>query len=227
MSNNCFSSLQLAGIRATSINSGGAPVVGTLKAVATTAAIRLQVSTTLEAGSSYSQKKGNGTICTALQNPDTIKSLAFSMDLCQLDFELINLLTGAVLIMDTLDAIGFEYPASDAAPHDGVCLEAFTSAYDGTAPAVPTFTTPDAAYFHWVFPRTKWTLGQITMEDGLMTVPVTGVGTENANITANGPFNDWPAAVATHGGVTSFGGVFFDETLPTMQCGRITVPAQT
>lgn len=223
----CFASLNLEAIRVSKIGSGGAPVVGATSALVTDAAVRLQVAVTLEAGTSFSQKNGAGRVCAALTQPDTIKALALSMDLCQLDMELLNLLTGATLFTDTGHTIGFQYPLANAAENPGVCLEAWTAAWDGTGAAVPTFTTPDAAFFHWVFPRVKWTMGQMTLENALMVVPVTGIASENHSITANGPFNDWPTAVATAGGVVAVGGAFFDDTLPTVACGRSAVPTQT
>jgi hypothetical protein len=54
---------------------------------------------------------------------------------------------------------------------------------------------------------------------------VKGKSVENAAITANGPFNDWPIWTADNGGVTRCYGYFLDSALPSATCARIPVPS--
>lgn len=221
----CFGSLQACAIRLAKITAAGAPDVGASNGYVSDALISLQVSVELTEGDEFEQKNGCGAICQTFKDCDRIKRLSLSMDLCQLDANLIEFLTDADLFSSGGNPIGWQFPSVTAACPNGVSLEVWTKAWDGTEQAVPTFTDPDAAYWHWVFPRTKWTMGNITMDNSIMVVPVTGFAEENSSITANGPFNDWPEAVANAGGVTRVGGVFLDASIPTAACAAISVPS--
>jgi hypothetical protein len=223
---NCYGSLQVCAIRVARLETSGAPDNGAGNGYVSDALISLQVGVELTTGDDLEQKNGCGAICQSFKDCDRIKRLTFTMNLCQLDAELIELLTGATLLQDlpgTGEAIGWMFPAVDAACPDGVSLEVWTKAWDGSEQATPTYLSNAAGYWHWVFPRTKWVMGQVTMENGIMVVPVTGFGEENSSITADGPFNDWPVEVANQGGITRVGGVFLDDELPTASCGYISV----
>lgn len=126
---------------------------------------------------------------------------------------MLEIMTGASVISSGGNAIGFQFPAVGAEPPP-VCFEAWSKAWSGDSQVVAPFTDPLATYIHWVFPYTRWVQGAFTMEHDLMIVPVTGKGRENASITANGPFDDWPTAVANAGGITRIGGWFYDDSLP-------------
>jgi len=207
----CYSSLQACLIRLSKLDASGAPLAGAANGYASTAVIDLTVAVEIEEGDEFTLRNACGEICATFKDVDRIKRLNLSLNLCQLDFYLIEFLTDADLFESGGVPVGFQYPSVSAAAPNGVCFEIWTKAWDGTEQATPTFTTPDVAYDHWVFPRTKWVMGDLTMENDLMVVPVEGTSEENSNITANGPFNDWPAAVAGAGGVTRVGGVFYDS----------------
>lgn len=223
MAGTCYTSLQLCALRVAQLSSAGRPQVpGTNKGYVTDAAIKLQVSVVLRTGSDKEQPNGCGAICAAFKQPDKIKRLDLAMDLCQFDAQLISLMTGGQVISSGGNAIGYEFPAvSGAADPPPICLEAWSKAWSGNSAAVPAFTTPNVAYIHWVFPFTQWTHGQFTIEDELMVLPLTAQATENPRITSNGPFDDWPAAVAAHDGIGEVAGWFLDPTLPTVACNYI------
>lgn len=223
MSSTCFASLQLNAIRVAQLTTAGSPVNGAGHGYVTDAAIKLDVAVELEQGTELTQKNGSGALCAVFKTADRIKRLNLAMDLCQLDSSLLAMLTGADTFVDSGNAIGFQYPSVSGEEVGGVCIEAWSKAWDGAEQAVPDFTDPNAAFFHWVFPRTKWVQGSITIEEGIMVIPVTGTGEENTQITANGPFDDWPQAIANAGGVTRVGGVFLDDEIPTATCGPISV----
>lgn len=223
MAGTCYTSLQLCALRVAQLSASGRPTVpGTNKGYVTDAAIKLQVSIQLRAGKDLEQQNGCGAVCAAFKQPDRIKRVDLAMDLCQFDAQLVAMLCAGGVISSGGNAIGYQFPPTtgsvDPLP---LCIEAWSKAWQGNQQAVPTFTTPAAAYIHWVFPFTLWTHGQFTIEDALMVVPVQGQGQENRNITVNGPFDDWPAAVATAGGITQVGGWFLDPNLPSVACNYI------
>lgn len=222
MAGTCYTSLQLCALRVAQLTSAGRPTVpGTNKGYVTDAAIKLQVGVNLRTGVDIEQQNGCGAVCAAFKQPDKVKSVSLSMDLCQFDAQLIALLTSGTVISSGGNAIGYELPAASGADPLPVSIEAWSKAWAGTQQASPAFTSPSAAYIHWVFPNVQWTHGQFTIENALMVVPMTGIGTENANITVNGPYDDWPTAVANAGGMTRCGGWYLDPALPTVACNYI------
>lgn len=223
MAGTCFTSLQLCALRVSQLTTAGRPVVpGTNKGYVTDAAIKLQIGVVLRTGVDLEQQNGCGAVCAAFKQPDRIKRVDLGMDLCQFDAQLIALLSGGGVISSGGNAIGYQMPPAtgsvDPAP---ICVEAWSKAWQGTQQASPTFTSPSAAYIHWVFPFVQWTHGQFTIENQLMVVPMTGAGSENRNITVNGPFDDWPAAVSAAGGMTQIGGWFLDPALPAIACNYV------
>lgn len=222
----CFQPLDLCAIRVTRLNaSTGSPVPGAGNAVISNAPIKLDVKYDTEKGDDLVQKNGCGAITSAFHDIDRIKSLILAMDLTQLDMDLLELMVGVQLFSQGGNPIGFQSPAISSNSVNYVCLEAWAKAWDGGNPAVPTFTSPNAAYYHFVFPKTYWVMGDFILQSGFMITPVTGVGVENAKITANGPFDDWPAGVTGPGGITRCWGVFLDPVLPTGACGYTSVPS--
>jgi hypothetical protein len=228
MSNACYGSLQACLIRVSKLTTAGAPsnAAANTNAYVSDAIVSLQVAVSLQQGDDISQKNGCGALKQSFKDCDKIKNLTLTMNLCELDADLIAFLTEATIFSSGGNTIGWEYPSTASSCPAGVCLEVWTKAWDGNQQAVPAFTSPSAAYWRWVFPRTVWTLGNVQMDNTIMVVPVTGTASENASITANGPHNDWPVAIAQAGGITRVGGVFLDDedNLPTAACSTVAIP---
>jgi hypothetical protein len=223
MAGTCFTSLQLCALRVAQLTAAGRPVVpGTNRGYVTDAAIKLDVGVELRDGVDLEQQNGCGAVCAAFKQPDRIKRVNLAMDLCQFVAQLIGMLTGGGVISSGGNAIGYQFPpATGSVEPAPICVEAWSKAWSGVSQAVPAFTTPNVAYIHWVFPFVQWTHGQFTLENALMVLPLTGVGQENAQITVNGPFDDWPAAVVAANGIRQVGGWFLDATLPAVACNYI------
>jgi hypothetical protein len=222
MAGTCFTSLQLCALRVAQLSTAGRPQVpGTNKGYVTDAAIKLQVGVTLTTGADLEQQNGCGAVCAAFKQPDRIKRVDLSMDLCQFDAQIVALLTDGGVISSGGNAVGFQFPSTTGADPRPVCIEAWSKAWNGSQQASPTFTAPNAAYIHWVFPFVQFTFGQFTIDNTLQVLPLTGPGTPNAFITANGPFDDWPVSVANAGGITQVGGWFLDGNLPNVACNYI------
>lgn len=223
MASTCITSVDLCAIRVSKVTEAGAPMPGASNGYVSDAPISLGVTVTTEAGDDLTLENGCGTIMATLQTPDQLKGVELELNLCQLDAYLLSLLTGATLFTSAGNAVGFQFPAVGSSPGP-VCFEGWSKAWtSGGNQLTHTFTTPNATWIHWVFPFTRWVQGDITMEHELMTVPVNGKGYENDNITVNGPFDDWPTAVAAQGGITRLGGWFYDSAPPSADCNYETV----
>lgn len=219
----CYTSVDLCALRVAKLTTAGAPDTGADNGYVTDAAIKLGITVEVSAGQELEQKNGCGAICATLKEPDKIKRLTLDTDLCQLDAFLLEFMTGAPAFVDgSGNAIGQQFPAVGTEPPP-VCIEAWSKAWDDDQQAVDPFTSPDATYIHWVFPFTRWVQAAFTLEHALVVIPVKGDGSENSQITANGPFDDWPTEIAAAGGVTHIGGWFFDDALPTVACEPIPV----
>src|SRR5690606_35229973 len=129
------------------------------------------------------------------------------------------------LFTDAGDAMGWQPPALDDDPPDPVCVEAWALAWDGDNPAA---IDSEAAYFRFVFPRVEAQLGSFSLGEEFAAIPINCQSTGNANLTANGPFDDFPTYVSDAGGVTSSFGVFLEpeSALPEVGCELVELPAQ-
>lgn len=220
----CFAPLQVCAVRVAALTAAGAPQTGAGYGYVSDAVIDAAVGIEVSEGAEVEQKNGCGAICQTFRGEDQISRATVSMNFCVLDLELIWLLVGGDLFSTGGDTFGWQPPQlADPAPN-GVCLELWAKAWDGAQQATPASTSSNAAYLHFVFPQFKATLGEFTLEgENFTQIPVSGFSTENANITINGPYDDWPVGVSTGGGITSAFGVFLDDTLPTAACGFINV----
>lgn len=213
--NHRYGSLNLCALRLTRLNSGGHPVPGAGNGYVTTAPIKLDLTSNTEKGDSATQKNGCGVICQTYTNPDTLDSLGLSLDLCQNDPELLEIMTGATLLSGGGGVPrGLKAPAVGSTP-PLVALEAWTLAWDNSVQAQQSLVGA-ATYMHWVFPSTQWTLGNTSLAAGILTVSLTGTGAENKSLTVNGPYDDWPTDVATSGGIDRLYGWFYDGAIPTV-----------
>lgn len=225
----CFGSLQVCRIRTAKLTSAGAPDTGAQKGYVSDAIVDLGIDIEVEAGDDLTLKNGCGTICQSFKTCDSIKGVNLDVTLCQLDSELIAQMAGGSIMRDTGgagsgDVIGYEFPGSTDGCPNGVSFEVWSKAWDGNQQATPDFLGGSTvAYFHFVFPRVKWTIASNTLENDIMQVKLTGFADENSHLTVNGPYNDWPSDVAARGGIQKAGGWFLDSTIPAATCGSITV----
>lgn len=225
-----YQSLRFTRIRVSKIDpSTGAPLVGTTNAYVSNSQIQLQVGTNITTGDTGEQKNGNGDVCATFEDADRLKNVTLQLDLCSADTILRSFLTGGTLLIDPAHAstaAGYEAPSTAGTLNAPVCLEGWTKAWDGGTQAIAASTTPNAAYWHWVFPWATFVEDTTTLNNGIHTFPMKGKSVENTGITANGPFNDWPLYVAQQGGITRCYGYFLDgTTLPAVTDARIAVPS--
>lgn len=222
MSSTCITSLDLCAIRVARLTDAGAPLTGANNGYISDAPIKLDVSVVTEAGDDLTLKNGCGLLAATFQQPDQIKSIELSLDLSQLDAELLEVMTGAQVFVQGGNAIGFQLPEVGAEPPP-IAFEGWTKAWETDHQLVDTTTSPNATWIHWVFPMTRWVQGDFTLEHDLLVVPVNAKGSENPAITADGPFDDWPVSIAAAGGVTRLGGWFYDTEAPPALCTYVPV----
>jgi len=218
VTSHCYQTIRASRIRVGRLTTAGLPLSGADNMYITDTVISVNFSTETEPGDEFTQKNGNGDICVTAKSADHIKRVNLSMNLCNLDAELLEMLTGGTLITDGAQTIGLNSPRpSDTAPT--VSLELWSLAWNNGAQAVGSIS--EALYFHWVFPKTQWVMGSMTLENGVAVIPVTGTSEESAAL-GNGIANDLPAGI-TNWGPFAF---FLDDALPASVCGYQAAPAQ-
>jgi hypothetical protein len=224
---NCFGSLRLERLRLAILNdTTGAPSSGSTNGYVTDSQILVRRTPVIEEGEEFTQKNGAGRICQSAQDDSVLKRATLQVQLCEANPVLESFFTAGATFSSGGNVIGVQAPAAGTANTRKLCLEGWTAAWDGDAQAVPAYTSPNPAYWHWVWPLTRsWVFNDLDLGNGIHVFQFNGIAEENSAITANGPFNDWPAPVAGPGGVTRIEGRFLDATLPSVTCATISVPS--
>lgn len=223
----CYGSLQVCRTRASLLAPNGEPLPGADNGYVTASLITMDLSTENADDVDLSKLNGCGDVCQSYFKQGAIKRATLSGAFCELDIQLGNLLLGGALARKGLAPFGYSAPlSSDPAP-DGVCLELWTKAWDGTEQATPASLGNAAANWHWVFPKAKFSLDTLTMENDFLEFAITGFSTENSSMTSHGPFNDWDDDWATAGGGQACFNLFLEDEadMPDATCEFIEVPA--
>lgn len=214
----CFGTLYARRMRVAELLTSGAPDTSGGVGYVSSAIVSLQVQVENETGEEFIQRNGSGTLCINIKEDDLPKRANLTLQLCEIDPQLIALLTGSrVFVNGSSQVIGMQEIAQNTA-RPKTCLEVWTDAIDGSEQATPPETSPNAAYWHWVFPLCRFSLDSLTLERAAGVPSLTGTSDYNSSITINGPFNDWPSGVSSGGGVTAPYGYFLDDAIPTAAC---------
>lgn len=208
----CFESVQACLLRVAKLDAAGAPLAGSANMYVSDAIIDLGINMQVTKGAKKQVKNGCGSICATVTEDDTIDGCDLTMTLCQLDADLIGMMTDATVIASPY--VGLELPPPGSTLGNGVSLEAWTLAWDSDEQATEG---GDLQWFHWVFPKTKWTIGNTKLDENILQVPMTGTVYADSNF-GNGPANDLPHDF-------SWVGWFRDNAFPTAGCSPIPVPA--
>jgi hypothetical protein len=213
MANFPFGSRQILRVRVALLDSTGAPDSGASNGYVTGNPVSIAITPSIEAGDEFILKNGAGTICQQARTCDKVKGVDATVNLCDLDPKLIALMTGGT-VLDTADgSLGFMVSGvSDDCPVP-VSLEWWTIAQNGSSQAT---LSSSALYQHWVIPYSTFVIANTTFENGITTFSFTGKGQENANITLNGPFDDWPAGFSEDApdGLVGPISMFYETSLP-------------
>lgn len=224
MANRCYTPLKVLRVRIAILSSTGAPDDGSTNGYVSDAITEIGYDPEIEAGDEGTQKNGSGDVCASFKDPDTIKRWNLTATFCKLDPELQAKMTQSTLLASGSISAGLITPGASTSLTIPVSFEAWSYAWNVDQQATDATLGASGVYVHHVWPKVKWRFGSQSLSNALGTIPLAGIGEANSNITANGPFNDWPTFVANAGGVTSGYGWFYDDDVPTAACGAIAVP---
>jgi hypothetical protein len=220
----CLNSLDICAIRASVLNADGSPNFGLANGSAydlsSISLGRTPITTTV---TGINQEDGCGRVCVNIPDRTVTTGETLALLLCQLDSELINVLTGAEVILDgSGDVIGFIAP-DPTVTRPTVEFHGWSKAYENNAQHAAPYTS-----YHWVWPGTTWEIGNWTLQRGVLQVSLIGTAVANANL-GDGSFGDLPTPI------DQFFGVFLADDTPDpdeapynangQSCGFIDTPA--
>lgn len=204
----CLSSVRARRLRVARLHEDGTLDPGTENLYISDALLSIGTSPEIEAGEELVQRNGSGEICVYVSGDDEVKRYNLTLTLCQLDSELLEMLTGATLITNGGITVGVQMPRiGDTKPR--VCVEAWSEARTSRQQASEDGSV---LWWHWVWPNVKWTIGDFTLEAGILNVPLNGKAEENDSM-GTGPAADWPDLI------TSAQAWFLDDEIPDAVCG--------
>lgn len=187
MAFNCGVSFGICAVRLTKVNDDGSVSSDSPNSYVSDKAVSIGVNPNVEAGDTFTVRNGCGCKIASKKFPDTFNWFEFAFVQAALEPEMIAFLLGAATIADGADIVGAAFPSALACDEQSpaVALEFWTehqvgSGLDGTYP-----------YFHWVFPKTKWQLGDNSFEAGPAQPSVNGFSETNQQWGA-GPYGDGP-----------------------------------
>lgn len=221
-----FGSAKACALRVARLAADCTTPTGPTNGVATSAIIRLAASPTAEAGETYQLKNGCGNVAVRLREADKLTEMSISLDLATRDFELIELLTGAALIVNNAAVpqnIGFARRGIGTPAAGFVSLEVWSQSIDEGGACVAAASNP--GWYRLIYPRCTFTLGDTTIENGVAVVSLTGFGTQNP-MWLNGPWNDYPSPGTLPTNVAE-ATILQSGGPPALSNGYIAVPVQT
>lgn len=218
----CFGSAQVCAIRAARLDSSCMPEPGATNGIASSAIVRVASSPEYSPGEDFEMKNGCGQICVSMKNCDQLKRMNLQIELCTRDPALVELLSGATLITDGSDIIGYSRRGIGAACPSPVALEIWTKAMTINNTCQSGSGYAAAQWWRIIWPKATFTLGDVSFANEVATLTLTGFAENNPNLD-DGPFNDIPAGITLD--TSSPEHLFLDLVgPPTTACGYTTVP---
>jgi hypothetical protein len=183
----CATSVQLVAVRASRLATDGAKICPNPDGSAySMRPIQLQIEPQTTTGDRIEQKDGSGNICVVQENPDLTTGMNLTLQLCQLDPELLEVLTAGQIIVSGPNNFGYIGPSGEESP-DPVEFHAWSKAWTGSSQAGDPYS-----FIHWVFPLVQWTLGGQTLGNSGLVLTLTGKARPNPNLNL-GSFGDLPS----------------------------------
>lgn len=212
----CKSSIKAKAIRVVRLDSCGNPQAGPTGMAVSEGFIRVTLEPQVEDGQEFVVKNADGALCVNDKDAPRLKRYSVGIELCQIDPDVIELMTGNRLITRAgapATSVGVAVD-EDSAALNNFGLELWTRIAGGGCGAGAD------RWFQWVIPWVKnAALGSFSFENGPLTVTVTGDSQGNENY-GTGPFNQWEAPLAA---TEHLAWQITSTPPPTAECGYQTL----
>lgn len=215
--------------RATRLNADCTPAEGADNAVVTTGLVTLSLSPEVEEGATYNPTNACGEVLWSDEDPDRVLRYTGDGEIGLWDFELIELLTDAALLVGAASSpwvgenIGIAFPGPASVVSPGVALEVWVKnvGIGATGACGPAGTHPP--YTRYVLPRVRVRPGDHSFGNEAKMFMFSLKANANPQW-GEGPWGDWhPSTPSDIEPVITF----WDDELPEAACGYISVPASS
>lgn len=210
----CASTLKACAIRVMRLDTDGSPLVGANSLYVSDSLVLVGHTPQVPDRERIEQLNGCGDQCVLyIGSPKAVESADLRLNLCALDAELIEMLAGGSVITEggSYDTMGYLAPTDSTINEDGVSVEVWTYAWAGRQRKTKGGTP---AFWRWFWPKTTWQSGEVTLENGVSVLPLTGVAEPNSG---------WGTGLAADPIPVSVGeavyGYWLDDQIPTAECG--------
>lgn len=156
-------------VRLTRLDECGDVVVGSCTTLVSECFVSVTLSAEIEAGDEYLQKNAWGELCINDKDPDIIKWANVNIQFAEINPDALDILTGANPVVSAGNTIGASWGTT---AYEGAwALEVWTK-FTGE----PCSGAPEWGYFVVPFVRNGRIDGDLTIENGVMTVGIVGQG---------------------------------------------------
>jgi hypothetical protein len=179
----CYTSADLLAVRSSLLDVGGDPLCGETDGTAyDMKPVSLQITPTVDAGQTVTNRAGDGSICYTRTTPDVPTGADLVLTICVFDVELIGLMGGYEVYTEN----GAPAMAVGTQVGDPVETHFWTNALDGSSPVAAPNT-----YWHHVYPNVTWTVGNHSFVQDALQMVLNGKAQVSSSIGAGG-FSDIP-----------------------------------
>lgn len=215
----CFNVLQVCHLRVLRLAGDGTVAVSPEARYEHTAPILFGYTPQAPDRETFEQLNGCGDECAYfIAPPKAVRSAELSLELCQQDAELLELLMGGSLITDGDDTIGYQSSVDATVNENGVAIETWSKAWNRRQRAI---VNGSPGFYRHVFAKTQWTQDETTNDNsGFTTITLTGTGEVNSGFALG--FEDDPQPAALGESVYQW---YTTGAIPDGACGYQPVPA--
>lgn len=198
MPSRCYTPFKLPRVRATLVDTCGQPVTGDCSTVVSDGIISVEMTKEYEDREEFFVKNGDGQFCVRETNAPVLKWINLVLTFCNVDPELVNIMTAESLVYDdaaTPNAHGYNTDEGSAALAN-FALEGWTRL---SGLGVACTGGVEYGYFLWPW-VVEGTIGDMTLENGAASFTV-NARTRGAGAWGTGPYmvdySDTPAGSTT------------------------------
>lgn len=199
MTSVCYTPWKIPTVRVTQLNACGQPVTG-CSTVVSDGIISIAMTKEYEDREEFFVKNGDGKFCVRETNPPILKWINLVITFCNVDPELVGIISGEALVMDDAaepQATGYN-TSENAASDVNFSLEGWTRLTNvSNGPACSGGTEYGYGLFPWIV---EGTIGDLTHENGVANF-VVNARTRGDSLWGTGPYfvdySDNPAGSTT------------------------------
>jgi len=174
-------------IRLTRLDECGTPVEGPCSTIVTDGFVRVRFAPEIESGDEFTQKNAWGDFCISEKDADRIKWVVTTIELCDVDPDVVSVVGGATPIEDD-DGNTVGFAVSGAANTEAFAIEVWAKQ---AGQACSTEGDPVWGYFVEPFVKNGRIDGEIEIANGVTTLSLVGQGFA-ASGWDDGPYSDKP-----------------------------------